>query len=202
MRFFRRNKRTAPKLDATLDHIKPRILVLDPLVRLHRLDENSAHEISGLLGFLRELQRRHQVAIVLSHHASKRKNARLGQSLRGSSDLHAFGDSNAYLSRKGEDIELSVEHRSASSMEPIRIKLHEDPNVYLKCINKNETTASASTSLEERIITILSKSESALRRSILREQLRVNNQRLGIELKKLCDSKTIELLPNGYKLFI
>ncbi len=47
-------------LNASLEQIEPRLLLLDPLVRLHRLDENSAAEISGLLGFLRELNRRHK----------------------------------------------------------------------------------------------------------------------------------------------
>jgi RecA-family ATPase len=66
---------------------------------LHRLDENSAADISQLLGFLRELQRTHDTAIVLVHHASKKHRAQPGQALRGSSDLHAFGDSNACLWR-------------------------------------------------------------------------------------------------------
>ena len=111
------------RLEATLVHLQPKILVLDPLVRLHRLDENSAREISGLLGFLRELERKHNVAIVLTHHASKRANARHGQSLRGSSDLHAFGDSNLYLTRQGRDLTLTVEHRSAPSIDPITLRL-------------------------------------------------------------------------------
>ena len=41
-------------LEAMLARLKPRILLLDPLVRLHRLDENSAADISKLLGFLRD----------------------------------------------------------------------------------------------------------------------------------------------------
>ena len=42
-------------LDHTLTALQPKLLLLDPLVRLHRLDENSAADISGLLGFLRQL---------------------------------------------------------------------------------------------------------------------------------------------------
>jgi len=86
-------------LEAMLARLNPRIVLLDPLVRLHRLDENSAADISRLLGFLRDLQRTYDTAIVLVHHASKKHRAQPGQALRGSSDLHAFGDSNAYLAR-------------------------------------------------------------------------------------------------------
>ena len=84
-------------LEAMLLSINPRILLLDPLVRLHRLDENSAADISKLLGFLRDLQRAHDSAIVLVHHASKKHRAQPGQALRGSSDLHAYGASIAIL---------------------------------------------------------------------------------------------------------
>ena len=91
-------ERDQQRLRATLASLRPRLLLLDPLVRLHRLDENSAADISRLLGFLRELQRTYELAVVLVHHASKRQRAQPGQGLRGSSDLHAFGDSNACLS--------------------------------------------------------------------------------------------------------
>jgi len=72
-------------LGQTLSAIKPRLLVLDPLVRLHTtLDENSSADISRLLGFLRELNRRHEVAIALVHHMAKRSRRDPGQALRGS----------------------------------------------------------------------------------------------------------------------
>ena len=48
------------------------------------------------------MQRTYHTAIALVHHASKKHRAQPGQALRGSSDLHAFGDSNAYLARRKE----------------------------------------------------------------------------------------------------
>ncbi len=110
-------------LKATLEKLKPRMLLLDPLVRLHHLDENSAADVSKLLGFLRELQRTFDTAIVLVHHASKKHRAQPGQALRGSSDLHAFGDSNAYLARKQEQLILTLEHRAAKAPAPITLEL-------------------------------------------------------------------------------
>ena len=59
-------------LQRTMQRYRPSLLLLDPLVRLHRLDENSAAEISGLLGYLRELHRSFDCAVVLLHHASKK----------------------------------------------------------------------------------------------------------------------------------
>jgi hypothetical protein len=39
--------------------------VLDPLVRLHAIDENIAAEVAPLLGYLRSLQRHHRTAVAL-----------------------------------------------------------------------------------------------------------------------------------------
>jgi hypothetical protein len=116
------------RLARTVEAMRPRMLLLDPLVRLHRLDENSAAEISGLLGYIRDLQRRFDLAVVLVHHASKKQRSQPGQALRGSSDLHAIGDSNAYLARDGEHIVLTIEHRAAPAPEPLRLELVADPS--------------------------------------------------------------------------
>ena len=58
-------------LDETVARLQPRLLVLDPFVRLHRIDENASGEVAPVLAFLRELQRRHAIAVVLVHHARK-----------------------------------------------------------------------------------------------------------------------------------
>jgi AAA domain-containing protein len=104
--------------------LQPRLLILDPFVRLHRIDENASGEVAPLLAYLRELQRRHAVAVLVVHHAKKGAGrARAGQALRGSSEFHAWGDSNLYLRRNGDDLSLSVEHRAAPSPTPMTIEL-------------------------------------------------------------------------------
>src|ERR1022692_632471 len=89
--------------------LRPTLLVLDPFVRLHRVDENVSAEVAPLLDFLRTLQRRYQTAVVLVHHARKgAAHLRAGQALRGSSELHAWGDSNLYLRRTGDSDQLAL----------------------------------------------------------------------------------------------
>jgi hypothetical protein len=112
-------------LDETVARLKPRLLVLDPFVRLHRIDENISGEVAPLLAYLRELQRRHSVAVILVHHARKGAgNMRAGQALRGSSEFHAWGDSNLYLRRDADDrITLSVEHRAAPAIPALSLEL-------------------------------------------------------------------------------
>jgi len=115
------------RLADTVGKIKPRLLVLDPLVRLHRGDENSAAEISGLLGFLRLLQREHHLAVALVHHVRKASAAQPGQALRGSGDLHAWADSNLFLLHRKDRLELHAEHRSRPAFQPLVVRLHDDP---------------------------------------------------------------------------
>ena len=58
-------------LAETVDRLRPRLLILDPFVRLHRIDENASGEVAPLLAYLRELQRRYGVAVLVVHHAKK-----------------------------------------------------------------------------------------------------------------------------------
>jgi len=113
------------RLRATVAAITPRLLVLDPFVRLHRRDENVAGEVAPLLAYLRQLERELGLAVLLVHHARKGGGARAGQALRGSSELHAWGDSNLYLGRRGEAVWLTVEHRAAPSRPRMPVALGE-----------------------------------------------------------------------------
>jgi hypothetical protein len=50
------------RLEDTVRTLRPVLLVLDPFVRLHRVDENASAHVAPLLDFLRGLQRRYKVA--------------------------------------------------------------------------------------------------------------------------------------------
>ena len=112
------------RLTNTVEQLQPILLILDPLIRLHRVDENDATQIAGLLSFLRQLQRQFKLAVLLVHHARKDSNSsRPGQALRGSSELHGWGDSNLYMRRRGSQLTLSTEHRAAPSQDHIPLQL-------------------------------------------------------------------------------
>ena len=101
------------QLQETAQRLRPRLLLLDPLVRLHGIDENNASEVAGLLAYIRTLQREFDLSVMLVHHTRKHASGvAAGQALRGSGDLHAFGDSNLYLRRSKDRLLLSSEHRA------------------------------------------------------------------------------------------
>ncbi len=190
------------RLAEALDRIRPRLLLLDPLVRLHRLDENSAAEISGLLGYIRDLQRRFDAAVVLVHHASKRQRSQPGQALRGSSDLHAIGDCNAYLARHGDHIQLTIEHRAARSPEPLVLELVADDSgnaTHLRV--RSESAAAAghrSTDLHQQVLDLLDRADQPITRTALRDRLGVNNQRLGDALARLERDRRVSRTDQGW----
>lgn len=187
------------RLWATVESIRPDLLLLDPLVRLHRRDENSSADMSALLGFLRELQRQLHTAVVLVHHARKNGAAsQPGQALRGSSDLHAFGDSNLYLRRTRERLVLAIEHRAAPSPEPLDLVLVEQPAPHLEIVESTDASTSVA-GLGDAVLSLL-RSGGPLTRDSMRQQLRVKNQRLGKALDVLVSSGAIERATEGWRV--
>jgi hypothetical protein len=71
--------------------------------------------VAPLLAYLRELQRRHTLSVLVVHHAKKSSGRiRAGQALRGSSEFQGWGDSNLYLRRTSNMLTLTIEHRAAA----------------------------------------------------------------------------------------
>ena len=130
------------RLTNTVQALQPRLLILDPLIRLHRLDENDASQIAALLSYLRQLQRAFHVAVLVVHHARKDANVtRPGQALRGSSELHGWGDSNLYMRRRGAQLTLSTEHRAAASQEHIPLQLTQAGSALALCVASDSPIA-------------------------------------------------------------
>jgi hypothetical protein len=76
---------------------------------------------------------------MLVHHARKDSNgSRPGQALRGSSELHGWGDSNLYMRRKGPQLTLSTEHRAAPSQDHIPLQLTQSgPALALRVLDRS-----------------------------------------------------------------
>jgi hypothetical protein len=185
----------------TVARLQPRLLILDPFVRLHRIDENASGEVAPLLAYLRELQRRFGVAVLVVHHARKGAgNARAGQALRGSSEFHAWGDSNLYLRRDGDDLMLTVEHRAAPSLAPIAIALAQrGPALALEAVDPPEMAAPGPSTLDQRIAAALADSAGAMPFAALRSSCRVRAATLYERLAALSDAGRVVKTDQGYR---
>jgi hypothetical protein len=190
------------RLEATLLVHRPALVILDPLVRLHAIDENAAGEIAALLGYLRLLQRKTGAAIALVHHARKNVSANggAGYSLRGSSDLYAWVDSFLYLRRHHSQLMLSIEHRSASAPEPFALDLvNSESGPHLKLASTVPGPQSpAHDPIAEQILTLLGQSSVPLTAESLRASLQIRNQRLVEALRQLLDQRKVVRLAQGY----
>ena len=185
------------RLVETVQRIKPRLLILDPLVRLHGVDENAVAEIAPILGFLRDLQRRFESAVVLVHHARKSAAARPGQALRGSSELHAWGDSNLYLRRRNRQILMTVEHRAAAGLDNIEIELADDgkgPALRLRQETPGDVEPETP---ERRILQVIADAEGPLSQRQIRQRAATRPATVSGALHKLIGEQRIERASKG-----
>jgi AAA domain len=188
-------------LAETVAFLRPRLLILDPFVRLHRIDENASGEVAPLLAYLRELQRRFRVAVIVVHHAKKGAGGlRAGQALRGSSEFHAWGDSNLFLRRNEEELTLSIEHRAAPSPKPVTLELAERGAALALQVVEPEPVKRHPNSLDDRIFAALAAADHPLPFGDLRAACRVRASTLYARLDLLTCNGRLGKSDGGYHL--
>lgn len=192
------------RLTNTLASIQPVLLILDPLIRLHRVDENDAGQIATLLSFLREVQRQFHLAVVVVHHARKDSNgSRPGQALRGSSELHGWGDSNLYLRRRGTQLTLSTEHRAAPSQDHIPLQLTQTgPALALSIVPDppSEDSSTGSASAIQRVHQVLTQLREPTSVQRLRQLCGMRTATVCAALAQLSNQGVVSHDSRGYQL--
>ncbi len=190
------------RLADTVQALRPILLILDPLIRLHRLDENDATQIATLLSFLRQLQRDFQLAVLLVHHARKDSNSsRPGQALRGSSELHGWGDSNLYLRRRASQLTLSTEHRAAPSQDHIPLQLIQtQQSLTLAVGDPALTQPAAETSPIDPVRQILAQLDQPVGLHQLRKLCGMRTAAVSSALAQLAQLGDVIHGPTGYQL--
>jgi hypothetical protein len=184
------------RLAATVMLYKPVLLVLDPLVRLHSLDENQSGPMAALLGYFRALQRTTGTAIMIIHHSRKNtsSSAGAGYTLRGSGDLYAWVDSFICVQRRRDKVVLLAEHRSAPALSPLPIELSPssapDQVPYLR-LSKPPDEVSQHDLLPDRILNLLECSAAPLTTEAIRSSLRMRKQRVVDALRGLYEDGLI-----------
>lgn len=206
-------------LTRLLKDVRPALVVLDPLVRLHTGAESHAGHMAELLGFLRGLQREFDCSILVTHHVSKKRGAKggqMGQALRGSGELHAWGDSNLYLSKTSDGlVQVEVEHRSAASPDPLHFALVvKDEGTQLELREGSESEeeggdeqrkargqkspsepsapSAPKLPLREQVLKVVELSPHPISQVAIRKQVRVRNQALTEALRELSEDGLLQ----------
>ena len=194
------------RLQATVARHQPKLLILDPLVRIHSADENASSAMSALLGYFRALQRTLGVAVALIHHSRKQLAPGVGYSLRGSSDLYAWTDCLLFLQRRRDRRSLMIEHRSAPGLGPLALELvnpedsSDAPCLRLVSAAEDAAARQQGDPSQARIIELLAASTEPLTAEIIRSRLRARKQRVLALLRELSDQDKITRSVHGYVL--
>ena len=189
------------RLTNTVEQLQPILLILDPLIRLHRVDENDATQIAGLLSFLRQLQRQFKLAVLLVHHARKDSNSsRPGQALRGSSELHGWGDSNLYMRRKGAQLTLSTEHRAAPSQDHIPLHLAQAGSALALALARTEDSDPSPESVAQRVRRLLAEQKGPISVQRLRQLCGLRTSTVCAALAELSEQGLVCHDSRGYQL--
>jgi hypothetical protein len=197
LRLDRHDDRQA--LAATVALLQPKLLVLDPFVRLHCIDENAAADVAPLLAYLRQLQRELHSGVALVHHARKgATHERGGQALRGSSEFHAWGDSNLYMRRVGGQLQLSIEHRAAPGRDWMPLALTENPPV-LEAVDQQPAPSRVQPSCRERIEKVLAEAGKPLSQRQIRNIVRVRASDVSQALAALVGDGWVTKSAGGYQ---
>lgn len=104
------------------------VIVLDPLYSTHDQDENDTRAMAALCQSLLRLRDASRAALILVHHVRKSiGREEIGSAFRGSSALHAVGDSYMLVTRSSPQLpplELRFQFRYAAPQPPQLLELN------------------------------------------------------------------------------
>ena len=121
--------------------------------------------------------------------------------MRGSSEFHAWGDSNLYLRRDGEELTLTAEHRAAPSSRPLVVELVQNgPALALEAVERARPVAVATPALDERVTAALAEAREPLPFADLRARCRVRAATLHERVGLLAAAGRIVKTADGYRL--
>jgi hypothetical protein len=103
------------------------VIILDPLYSTHDQDENDTRSMAALCQSLLRLRDTSKAALIVVHHVRKSIGRdEIGRAFRGSSALHAVGDSYLLLARPAANpaaVELRFQFRYAAPLAPRLLQL-------------------------------------------------------------------------------
>lgn len=164
------------------------VIVLDPLYSTHDQDENDTRAMAALCQSLLRLRDASQAALIVVHHVRKSIGRyEIGSAFRGSSALHAVGDSYMLLTRPSPQlptIELRFQFRYAAPQAPRLLQLN--PTTLWFSISSSPTTPAPPRRKVE-------KNDIAQAMTKIGQQVRYNQLREEIMNATACSKRTAQL---------
>jgi len=165
------------------------VIVLDPLYSTHDQDENDTRAMAALCQSLLRLRDATRAALIVVHHVRKSINRHeIGSAFRGSSALHAVGDSYVLATRPSPQLpilELRFQFRYAPPQQPRMLELNPQ-TLWFSCVS-GPTQAKKNPG---RKVEIRDVSQALAQRS---GPLRYNQLRQEIMQRTQCSKRTAQL---------
>src|SRR5258708_3006280 len=133
------------------------VIILDPLYSTHDQDENDTRCMAALCQSLLRLRDVSQAALIVVHHVRKSiTRFEIGSAFRGSSALHAVGDSYMLLTRPSPQlptVELRFQFRYAAAQPPRLLQLDPQTLCFSSAGQPPATPATARRKVEQADVT-------------------------------------------------
>lgn len=146
------------------------LAIIDPLVMVHSLDENSSADMAGFFGSLKRLAARTGCTLVIAHHARKQGpvSNRASERIRGSSAIRGAVDCHIFLRRTsaGKMIVEVSKMKAIPEPKPFAVELADvdDGAVTLAYVGDAEESADKTQAALEFILRTLADNGGSLRR--------------------------------------
>jgi hypothetical protein len=133
------------------------VIILDPLYSTHDQDENDTRSMAALCQSLLRLRDAAKAALIVVHHVRKSiTRFEIGSAFRGSSALHAVGDSYMLLTRPSPQlptVELRFQFRYAAAQPPRLLQLDPQTLWFSSAGQSSATPAAARRKVEQADVT-------------------------------------------------
>ena len=167
------------------------VIVLDPLYSTHDQDENDTRAMAALCQSLLRLRDATRAALIVVHHVRKSINRHeIGSAFRGSSALHAVGDSYVLATRPAPQLptlELRFQFRYAAPQQPRLLELNPQTLWFTSATGPMQAKAK---STPGRKVQIGDVSQALAQRG---SPLRYNQLRQEIMQRTQCSKRTAQL---------
>ena len=121
--------------------------------------------------------------------------------LRGSSDLHGWGDSNLYLRRSSKELILSIEHRAAPAGDDISLELTANGDALaLSTITPTEAETAIALPAQDRLLEVMREAQGRMSTQQLRSRCRMPTQTVCNVLTELRTQGRVIQTDQGYQL--
>ncbi len=113
------------KLIRGVNRIKPKLVIIDAMTDIHRLDEQSSKDMTQVMGRIRDIANQDTTILVIHHHKKGMDN--MEKMARGSTAIVAGVDIEYGLFKKDDYVELHPIKQRVGAIEPIRLELSFKP---------------------------------------------------------------------------